>query len=38
MPSSYHHLSPEERATIMIQHGQGATLSSIARVVSPDVV
>ena len=31
MSSSYHHLSPEERASIMIQHSQGATLSSIAR-------
>ena len=31
MSASYHHLSPEERASIMIQHSQGATLSSIAR-------
>ncbi len=31
MSASYHRLSSEERASIMIQHGQGATISAIAR-------
>lgn len=31
MSRIYHHLSPEERAVIMIEHQNGSSLRSIAR-------